>query len=90
MKEEFNKYMEGYKTLSLKEKQDLIIKQLKALSSLTHQMCEADEIPNELLLNKQLFDIEKEGYTEDDFAEAVIVLVNSIQNSVCDYYLSQK
>ena len=26
-------------------------------------------------------------YTEDDFAEAGIVLVNSIQNSICDFHL---
>ena len=36
-------------------------------------------------MNKELLDLEKEGYTQDDFTEGVITLVNSIQNSICDY-----
>jgi hypothetical protein len=29
----------------------------------------------------------KDNYSQDDFAEAVITLVNSIQNSICDFDL---
>ena len=37
-------------------------------------------------LSRQLMDLEKENYSEDDFAEAIIVLINSIQNSICDFH----
>ena len=38
-----------------------------------------------LMMPKEILDLKKDNYTEDDFAEAIIVLINSIQNSICDY-----
>ena len=83
-KEDFNEYINYFKTFSLKEKQSIIIDQMKMLSSFTNNLCEELDIKSEILVNKELLDIKKADYTEDDFAEAVIVLVNSIQNSICD------
>ena len=84
---DFNDYMEKYKELSLKEKQQIMIKQLKLLASFSNTLCKEIGIDNEMILNKEIIDVEKENYTEDDFAEAGIVLVNSIQNSICDFHL---
>lgn len=81
----FDEYMEFFKGLPLKEKQSIILDQLKMITSFSNQMCKEFDIPNEVLLNSELLDTEKEDYTEDDFAEAVIVYVNSIQNSLSDY-----
>ena len=89
MKEDFTDYMSYYKELNLKDKQKIIINQLKVLVSLTQKMCEGESIPNEVLLSKEILDVQSEEYKEDDFAEAAIVLINSIQNSICDYYLSK-
>lgn len=85
MKEDFNEYMDFFKNLSLKEKQGIILDQLKMIASFSNQMCTEYEIPNELIMNRELLDMNSEDYTQDDFAEAVIVYVNSIQNSLSDF-----
>ncbi len=85
--ENFQEYMNYFKEQSLKDKQSIIIDQLKMLSSLTNTMCKQLKIENEIIINRELIDLNKDKYTEDDFAEAVIVYVNSIQNSICDFDL---
>ena len=82
---DFKNYIENYKKLPLKEKQTIIIEQLELLAGFTNRMCQAYQIENDFLLDRELLDIKNQNYTEDDFAEAVIVLVNSIQNSLSDY-----
>lgn len=90
MEDKLNEYMVYYKQLPLKEKQGIILEQLKMLTSLTNRMCKEIDAPNEILINKEITDLQKENYTEDDFAEAVILLLNSIQNSICDFDLKLK
>ena len=85
MQEDFNKYMLSFKSRSLKDKQNIVIEQLKMLAILTNSMCKELNVDNEMLLNKEITDLNKYNYTEDDFAEALIVYINSIQNSLCDY-----
>jgi hypothetical protein len=62
----------------------------KMVNSLTFQQCNelATNVYDFVIqLNKDtLIDLKKDNYTEDDFAEAIIVFINSIQNSICDYY----
>ena len=87
MEEDFNEYMTYYKSLPLKEKQAIIINQLKMLATLTNKMCEEIGQDNRMILNTELSDLKNDNYTEDDFAEAVITLVNSVQNSICDFDL---
>ncbi len=85
MQEDFNSYMEFFKSQPLKEKQSIVIEQLKMLAGLTNNMCKELDVNNELLLNKEIVDLNNGDYTEDDFAEALIVYINSIQNSLCDF-----
>ena len=40
---------------------------------------------NDILLNKELLDLKSEEYTQDDFSEALITYINSIQNSLNDF-----
>jgi len=87
MKEDFNEYMIYFKGLPLKEKQGIVIDQLKMLTTLTNKMCKEIEVPNEMIITKDITDVLQNDYTQDDFAEAVITLVNSIQNSICDFNL---
>lgn len=83
-KESFNEYMEFFKNQTLKEKQSIIVDQMKILAGFTNSLCEEVGAKSEMILNRELIDLNKENYNEDDFAEALIVLVNSIQNSICD------
>lgn len=87
MREEFNKYIENYKNLPLKQKQQIAFDQLKMLAVATHTLCKEINAENEMLINEELTDVEKGHYSEEDFAEAVLVLTNSIQNSISDFHL---
>ena len=77
--------MTFFKEQTLKEKQSIIYEQLQILAGFTNNLCKGLNIANEPILNREILDLKKDNYTEDDFAEAIIVLINSIQNSVCDY-----
>lgn len=85
MNEDINEYMKFFKEQPLKEKQSIIYEQLQMLAGFTNSLCTELQIDNEPLLNREVLDLKKDEYTEDDFAEAVIVMINSIQNSICDY-----
>lgn len=85
MKENIDEYMIFFKKQGLKEKQSIIYEQLQILARFTNDLCKNINVSNELILNKEILDLKKESYTEDDFTEAMIVLINSIQNSICDY-----
>lgn len=85
MDENINEYMAFFKEQTLKEKQNIVYSQLELLAGVTNTLCKELNIPNEPILNKEILDLKKDNYTEDDFAEAIIVLINSIQNSICDY-----
>ena len=87
MNEDFEKYMASFKELPLKEKQTIALEQLKALSILTKKMCDEIGVPNQILLSSELIDVMKSDYTEDDFVEAVVALVSSVQNSINDFSL---
>ena len=85
--ENFDEYMEYYKKLPLTQKKEIALSQLKVLATLTNKMCQELNVENEIIINKELLDVNKENPTEDDYFEAIIVYINSIQNSLCDFDL---
>ena len=85
MNKEFNEYMDFFKSQPLKEKQQIIYEQLMLLTEFSNNLCKELDIKNDIILNKEILDLKKDNYTEDDFLEAIIVLINSIQASICDY-----
>lgn len=82
---DLNEYIEYFKKLSLKEKQSIIVDELKMLSAMTNKMCNEIDAKNEVLLSKEVVDINDGDYTEDDFSEAVITYICSIKNSLSDF-----
>ena len=78
-------YIEYFKGLSLKEKDEIIIDELKMLSGFTNKMCTEVGADNEILLNKEVTDVNNSNYTEDNFREAIITYICSIKNSLSDF-----
>lgn len=78
--ESFEEYMDYFKKQPNHEKQEIILDQLEALSSLANMMCEDVDAKNEPITN---FD----RTSNKDFNDSVITLVNMIQNSLCNYNL---
>ena len=69
----------------LKEKQGIIIDQLKMLTTLTNRMCKEIGAPNEMIVTRDVSKVGGEDYSADEFADAIITLINSIQDSICDF-----
>ena len=87
--EDFGEYMAYYKELPLSEKQGMVIDQLKMLTTLAFNMCNAIGTPSKNLV-ENINNLEKNNYTDSEFAETVMVYVNAIQNSICDFDIKLK
>ena len=81
----FEEYIEYFKGLPLKQKQEIIIDELKLLTAMTNKMCKEIDANNEVILSKEVVDINKENYTEDNFSDALITYICSIKNSLDDF-----
>ena len=62
--ENFDEYMEYYKKLPLTQKKEIALNQLKVLTTLTNKMCQELNVENEIIINKELLDVNKENPTE--------------------------
>lgn len=82
--ENFNEYMEYYKQQATDEKKEMLLHELKTLAVVTNQACLSLGVNNELLINRELIDLNKKEQTEDDFLEAEMVYLCSIKDSFCD------
>ena len=83
--EKFNKCVEAYKKLSTNKKEDEIIKELIDLFSFINKLRQDIGIPNNVLYNKELDDLQKENRTYEDFLEATFVYVCSLKEYVAEY-----
>ena len=91
MSEDINEYMNFFKNQTLKEKQSIIYEQLQILTGLTNNMCKELNIQNDPILNREILDLKKDNYTEDDFAEAIIVYNKKLYLSkLSDSYVLKK
>lgn len=84
MEENFNEYLDFFRNQTFGEKQNIVFEHLQILSEFTSGICKELDIPNEEFSNN-MQDLNKENLTNDDFAEKLIILINSIQNSICNY-----
>lgn len=83
--EDFNNYLTYFKSLDIKEKKKIVLEQLKMLAVATNGMCKDINANNEIIINKELSDVTNKDFSDDDYMEALIVLINSIQGSICDF-----
>ena len=81
----YEEYIEYFKGLPLKQKQEIIIDELKMLTAMTNKMCKEIDADNKVILSKEVIDVNKDNYTEEDFSDAVITYICSIKNSLDDF-----
>ena len=82
--DDFNEYMKYYKSLPLSDKKEIIINELKTLSAVTNEACVSLGVKNEVLIDRELLDINGKEYNDDDYVEGLMVYICSIKNSLCD------
>lgn len=81
----FSDFIEEYKSKSLMEKQQFVINDLKEMVACIQQLCYLKGIKTDLLINKEILDVNSSSYTEDDFAEAVYVYIQMFKEIISDF-----
>ena len=81
----FNEYIEVYKKLSLKKKQDLVIEEILDIFKFLNKLKQDLNLDNNVLFNKELDDLKNVDFTDDDFVEAVYVYMCSLKEYLADY-----
>ena len=88
--EDFDKYVNCFKNLSLREKQKITIEELKKIIALFEKINIEQNNQTTILFNKEILYLNNEYITEDDYAEAVFVYINSIQELIAEYIINNK
>lgn len=83
----FNAFIDEYKENNLFNKQQIIISELKELIGLFQKLCSMCGYEPELLINREIVDVEKDNYTQEDFAEAVYVYIQTYKDILADFML---
>lgn len=79
---DFDNYVEKYKMLSLKDKIKVIEYQIDELIVVLDSLNTKFGSTENILFNREILDIKKENFSEDDFAEAVFVYIYSIKELI--------
>lgn len=78
----FNEYVDKYKNLPLKEKKELVEREMEELLIVLNALNEKyGEEPN-VLFNREILDLKKDEATEADFVEAMFVYSYSIKELI--------
>lgn len=83
--EDFDEYVSKYTLLNKNDKRDIIIKILKENLMLLEKIASDNNLKSNLLYNREILDINKDNYTEDDFLEAVFVYIYSFRELFANY-----
>ena len=87
IKKNFNAFIEEYKELPLIDKQQTLVNDLKEIIALFQELCRIYRIDYELLVNREILDIKKTNYSEDDFVEAIYVYIQMFKDVLSNFLL---
>ena len=90
-KEAFGGLMEYYKHLPIELKRKEIISELEDIISSYSKICTQFGVMPDMVLNKEMLNINKRNLTEDEFLHALFAYINTLQdissqfiNKMCD------
>ena len=90
-KEAFNGLMEYYKRLPKEIKRNEIISELEELISNYSKICTKFGVMPNMMLNKEMLNINRKNITEEEFLHALFAYLNTLQdisaqfiNKMCD------
>ena len=81
----FNNYIEEVKKLNIEGKRNELINSVKHLIAIFESLAESDGIKLHFLKNNEIFDLNKNYVSEDDFIEAVLVYLEVAKNLIGEY-----
>ena len=85
MNEEFNNLVGLYKNMSNQEKKDALIKEFKTNLAAIEKLNNDLEIKHELLINREVLDVDKDTATDDDYLEAYFVYLHMRNDSMLSF-----
>lgn len=90
-KEAFSSLIEYYKVLPLETKRKEVISEIEELISSYSKVCISLGITPNILLNKEMLNVNKQDLSESDFLNSLYAYINALQeissevlNNVCD------
>lgn len=79
MQEKFDNLVNNYKNLSIDNKRESLIKEIKEMIAVYINVANMYDIPINILKSKEILDIQTETYNENDYIEAVYVYFNILK-----------
>ena len=79
-KEAFSGLMEYYKLLPIQNKRDEIISVLEELISNYSKICTKFDVMPNMMLNKEMLNINRKNITEEEFLHALFAYLNALQD----------
>ena len=89
MQENFNSLIESYKVLSLDRKKTELLQEIKEIIAIYVKISEIKGIDIEIMKSKEILDVKKSGYIDDDYMEAVYVYLNILKEITSKLILEQ-
>lgn len=90
-KEAFSGLMEYYKALPLENKRSEIVNELEEIISNYSKICTRFGVMPNMMLNKEMLNINRKNLTEEEFLHALFAYLNTLEdisaqfiNRVCD------
>lgn len=81
---DFNDMISNFKNLSIIEKKQLTISEIKSLMAVLYALNSQSNNDSKILFNREILDFKDEDCSEEDFIEAVYVYIYSIKESLAD------
>ncbi len=81
---DFNEMIENFKKLSVVEKKQLTIKEIKNLLAVLYALNSQNDSDSKILFNREIFSFNEEDCSEEDFVEATYAYIYSIKESLAD------
>lgn len=82
MQENFNNIISKYKQIPLENKKEILLYEMKEMIAVYMSLAEANNIPVNLLRSKEILDIKKGNYNEEDYIEAMYVYFNVLKEII--------
>lgn len=75
----FSEVIDNYKRMSISDKRDEIIKELKLMAVIFEKMCEENNIEYRKIQSREVLDLKNGNESEDDYLEATFVYVEYLK-----------
>lgn len=86
----FGNYIDEFKKQSTTVKREENINSLKEIISLLDIVCEKEGVTYQYLKSNEIFDLNNEIVSEDDYLEGCLVYIENIKNIISKYLLEKQ